>query len=132
MLSASSREKLLSFQATESRSARRDRNFRLAIPSLIVNNHRPGFPSAQLLVRHGSHSSLNVLRPSFLELATSFLGASRLRQEKLLAFRKLFGAKVLSSYANVPIGSQGFRTIGSWAWACLSLSLRYFLLTTIW
>ncbi|WP_412355147.1 hypothetical protein, partial [Limosilactobacillus vaginalis] len=57
MLSASSREKLLSFQATESRSARRDRNFRLAIPSLIVNNHRPGFPSAQLLIRHGSHSN---------------------------------------------------------------------------
>ena len=42
-----------------------------------------------------SHSTLNVLRPSFLELATSFLGASRLRQEKLLAFRKLFGAKAL-------------------------------------
>ena len=39
--------------------------------------------------------SQNVLRPSFLELATSFLGASRLRQEKLLAFRKLFGAKAL-------------------------------------
>ena len=36
---------------------RRDRNFRLAIPSLIVNNHRPGFSSAQLLVRHGSHSN---------------------------------------------------------------------------
>ena len=34
--------------------------------------------------------SLNVLRSSFLELATSFLGASRLRQEKLLAFRKSF------------------------------------------
>ena len=40
--------------------------------------------------------SLNVLRSSFLELATSFLGASRLRQEKLLAFRKLFGAKAFS------------------------------------
>src|SRR5699024_4032092 len=38
---------------------------------------------------------LNVLRPSFLELANSFLGASRLRQEKLLAFRKLCGAKAL-------------------------------------
>ena len=43
--------------AAEPRSARRDRNFRLAIPSLIVNNHRPGFSSAQLLIRHGSHSS---------------------------------------------------------------------------
>ena len=42
-----------------------------------------------------SQSTLNVLRPSFLELATSFLGASRLRQEKSLAFRKLFGAKAL-------------------------------------
>ena len=46
----------LAFQATQSRTARRDRNFRLAIPSLIVNNHRPGFSSAQLLIRHGSHS----------------------------------------------------------------------------
>ncbi|MCR5524397.1 MAG: hypothetical protein K6F18_01890 [Lactobacillus sp.] len=38
---------------------RRDRNFRLAIPSLIVNNHRPGFSSAQLLIRHGSRSKFN-------------------------------------------------------------------------
>ena len=35
--------------------------------------------------------SLNVLARSLLELATSFLGVERLRQEeKLLAFRKLF------------------------------------------
>lgn len=39
--------------------------------------------------------SRNVLRPSSLELATSLLGASRLRREKLLAFRELFGAKAL-------------------------------------
>ena len=42
----------------------------------------------------GQHSR-NVLRPSSLELATSLLGASRLRREKLLAFRELFGAKAL-------------------------------------
>ena len=41
---------------TEWKRARRDRNFRLDIPDLIVNNRRPGFSSAQLLVRHGSHS----------------------------------------------------------------------------
>ena len=34
--------------------------------------------------------SRNVLARSLLELATSFLGVQRLRQEKLLAFRKLF------------------------------------------
>ena len=34
--------------------------------------------------------SLNVLARSLLELANSFLGVQRLRQEKLLAFRKLF------------------------------------------
>jgi hypothetical protein len=39
----------------------------------------------------GSLLSDNVLRPSFLELATSFRGASRLRQEKSLINRKLFG-----------------------------------------
>ncbi len=32
------------------------------------------------------------------KLATSLLGASRLRQEKSLAFRKLFGAKTLSLF----------------------------------
>ncbi len=34
--------------------------------------------------------SRNVFARSLLELATSFLGARRLRQEKLLTFRKLF------------------------------------------
>ena len=40
----------------------------------------------ELLLIH----SRNVLARSLLELATSFLGVQRLRQEKLLAFRKLF------------------------------------------
>ena len=39
---------------------------------------------------------------------------------------------VLKSYANVPIGSHGFRAVGSWAWALRCLSERYFLLMTIW
>ena len=50
---------------TESKRVRCDRNFRLAIPSLIVNNHRPGFPSAQLLIRHGSHSILHTSPKTF-------------------------------------------------------------------
>lgn len=53
--------------------------------------------------------SQNVLRPSSLELATSLLGASRLRREKLLAFRELFGAKALYLLFNTI--SDGFTSL---------------------
>ena len=46
--------------------------------------------------------SRNVFARSLLELATSFLGARRLRQEKLLTFRKLFAGSH-SFFPNPPL-----------------------------
>ena len=60
---------------TQPKRARRDRNFRLAIPSLIVNNHRPGFSSAQLLIRRGSQSTPLLPRLQITNVIEGIVGA---------------------------------------------------------